>query len=179
MTQVTIRRPGDNLPNVCCVCGQAATRDRSETLTWTPPWVFALVFFGVLPWVFGVMLTRRSAPLTLPVCDRHLRRSKRAWWVLAVGLALAVGVGASADLIATTAIRPGDLIAGAVLFGLLTVVVAVGLTDDRVRATRIDDRKITLDRVSKEFAEAVLAEELGPGGPSGGMELATARYFRR
>jgi hypothetical protein len=181
MACVTIRR-GDDLPTVCCVCGQAATRDRSETLTWTPPWVFTLIFFGVLPWLLAVMLTRRTADVLLPVCDLHRRRSRRSWWALALGLLLAVGIGCSADLVATNNITSGDVIAGAFLFGLLAVAVAVFLSDDRVRPVRIDDRKVTLDRVSDEFAQAVECGIPGLGGHTGartgGMELATARYLR-
>ncbi|MBN9518985.1 hypothetical protein J0H58_10780 [bacterium] len=181
MARVTVRRSdARDLPPVCCVCGKDATQSRSETFHWAPPWVLVFLFFGVVTWVFAAMLLRRTVKLVLPVCDRHVRRSKLAWWVSGVGLLVAFAVGFGSHLV--PAFRQTDVILGAILFGLFTLVVAVGLADDRVRPKHIDDRSVTLDRVSDAFAEAV-----GPGGrgperrspvPAGGMELVTARYYR-
>jgi hypothetical protein len=180
MASATVPRSASrDLPAVCCVCGSGATRARPETFHWTPPWVFALVFFGVVPWVFAAMLVRRTATLALPVCDRHARRSRLAWKVLAAGLLLAVGAGFASDLVPEN--RRTDVIMSAVLFGLFTLVVAVGLSDDRVRPKHIDDRNVTLDRVSDAFAAAVHTGATDPRPspiPAGGMELATARYYR-
>lgn len=169
-----------DFPHVCCVCGTAATQTRAETFHWTPPWVFVFIFFGVVPWMMLAMFLRRTAKLVLPVCDRHVRRSNRAWWVAGVGLLVAFAAGFGSDLV--PADRRSDVIAGAVLFGLFTLVVAVALADDRVRPNHIDDRSVTLDRVSDAFAAAVESGARGPERraqvPSGGMELATARYYR-
>lgn len=169
-----------DFPHLCCVCGTTATQARSETFHWTPSWVLVFIFFGVVPWMFVAMLLRRTAKLVLPVCDRHVRRSQRAWWVAGVGLVVAFAAGFGSDLVPAN--RQADVIAGAVLFGLFTLVVAVALADDRVRPKHIDDRSVTLDRVSDAFAEAVESGAQGPVRrahvPSGGVELATARYYR-
>jgi hypothetical protein len=207
MARVTVRRSdAHDLPPVCCVCGKPAARTRPETFRRAAGWVsWALLLCGLpwllpdlfprpsyahsvfsvacaVPWLAGLVLARRSATLDLPVCDRHRRRRKRAWWVLGVGLLLAVAVGCSAEVLATGSVTRGDLIAGSFLFGLSALVVAVGLVDDRVRAAGIDDRTVTLDRVSEAFAEAVTSGERGPTrrapAAAGGMELATARYYR-
>jgi hypothetical protein len=206
MARATIRRSDAHaLPPVCCVCGTAATRTRLETFSRSAGWVSVALLVCGLPWllpdlfprpsyahslfsvacalpfIFGLLFARRSANLDLPVCERHIRRSRKAWVVFAVGLTLAVAAGFASDL--APADRRTDVILGAVLFGLASVVVAVGLVDDRVRATGIADRTLTLDRVSQEFADAVKNGERGPDRreavPAGGMELATARFYRR
>jgi hypothetical protein len=205
MTRVRIPRPdADRLPPVCCVCGRPAEQARAEKLSWTPPWVswllllffapafvygsessFAKSLFSVLcglAWPVALLTARRSAALALPVCERHARRSRRAWVVLFGGLLLATGLGVTADQFVPDATLRSQLTVSAVLLGGFSVLAAVMARDDRVRAAGIDPRSVTLERVSREFAEAVTGGERGPGpraaAPGGGVVLASARYYR-
>lgn len=206
MARATVRRSdAHDLPPVCCVCGQDATRTRNETFRRSAGWVswslllcglpwfvpdlfprpsYAASFFNVgcaVPFFFGVLFARRSIDLALPVCERHRRRSRRAWWALGIGLLAALATGFGSDLVGKE--RATDLFLIAFLIGLASLVLSVALVDDRVRAANIDERSITLDRVSDEFAAAVEGggprrERAAAAVPAGGMELATARYYR-
>jgi hypothetical protein len=205
MARATVRRSdAHDLPAVCCVCGTDATRTRAETFRRSNGWVsWALLLCGLpivlpdlfprpsyahslfslvctAPFFFGVIFARRSIDLKLPVCDRHRRRGRKGWVMLAVGLLAALATGYGSNLVGKE--RANDLLLIAFLIGLGSLVLSIAFVDDRVRAANIDDRSITLDRVSDEFAAAV--EQGGPrrerptAVPSGGMELATSRYYR-
>lgn len=205
MARATVRRSDtQDLPAVCCVCGKDATRIRPETFRRSAGWVswslllcglpwfvpdlfprpsYAASIFNVgcaVPFFFGLFFAKRSAELALPVCDRHRRRSRRAWYALGVGLLAALATGFGSDFVGKE--RATDLFLIAFLIGLGSLVLSVALVDDRVKAARIDDRTVTLDRVSDEFAVAVEAggprRERPAAGPSGGVGLATARYYR-
>lgn len=205
MTRVRIPRfDADRLPPVCCVCGQPAEQTRTEKLSWTPPWVswLLLLFFApafvygsdssyakslfsvccALAWPVAQLTARRSAALALPVCERHTRRSRRAWVVFFSGLLLAAGLGFGADQFVADATLRSQLTVGAILLGGFSILAAVMARDDRARAAGIDPRSVTLERVSREFAEAVAGGERGPGPRSadtgGGVVLSTARYYR-
>lgn len=180
MASVTIRRSdAHDLPPICCCCGEPATRSRTEKCAWNPSWVLLLFFVGFLPWVICLWLTRRSAVLEMPVCERHARRSVRVW--VAVGVCVAAG---AALLCAYSFL--GDrkdfstyLIAGAVGSFVLAVFAAFVLSDDKVRTAYIDDRGVTLDGVNAGFAKALGVGERRPAPVrTGGMELTTARYYR-
>jgi MFS family permease len=205
MARVTVRRSdAHDLPAVCCVCGKDATRIRREAFRRSAGWVswalllcglpivfpdlfprpsYAHSVFSVLcvgPFFFGVIFARRSIDLNLPVCDRHRRRGRKGWVMLGVGLLAALATGFGSNLVGKE--LANDLFLLAFLIGLGSLVLSIALVDDRVRAANIDDRSVTLDRVSDEFAAAVEG-----GGPrrersgavaAGGVGLATARYYR-
>ncbi|HEX4610434.1 MAG TPA: hypothetical protein VH092_19750, partial [Urbifossiella sp.] len=162
MTRVTVRRAdAQDLPPVCCVCGQAATRTRPEKFNSYPPWVSWLLLgaglpwvtsgmiprssyahseFSVLciiPWLLALLVARRSATLAIPVCDRHERRSQRAWVTLVVGLILAAATGVAADHVLSDPVLRSQAITGAFGLGGLTVLAALFTRDDRVRAKEI------------------------------------------
>ncbi|QDU20476.1 hypothetical protein [Urbifossiella limnaea] len=206
MARATVRRSdAHDLPPVCCVCGEGATCTRTETFRRSAGWVsWSLLLCGLpwlapdlfprtragslanvacaLPFLYGVVFARRSIDLALPVCDRHRRRSKRAWVALGIGLLAALATGFGSEFVGKQ--RATDLYLIAFLVGLASVVLAVALVDDRVRAATIDERSITLDRVSDAFAAAVEGggprreREREPAADGGGMNLATARYYR-
>lgn len=204
MARVTVRRSeAHDLPCVCCVCGTDAIRTRTETFRRSAGWVSWSLLLCGLPWFvpdlfprpsyaasiynvacavpffLGLFFAKRSIDLKLPVCDRHRRRGRKGWVMLAVGLLAALATGFGSNLVGKE--RATDLFLIAFLIGLGSLVLAVALVDDRVRAKHIDDRSVTLDRVSDEFAAAV--EGGGPRReravvPAGGVGLATARYYR-
>jgi hypothetical protein len=62
------------LPQICVFTGEPARGVHSVRYSAHPRWVWALLFAGILPFIVGVMLTRRTATGSLPMCARALRR---------------------------------------------------------------------------------------------------------
>jgi predicted lysophospholipase L1 biosynthesis ABC-type transport system permease subunit len=172
-----------DLPSVCCCCAKPASVEKATKFVWHPPWVFAVaVLVGVLPLVLLLPLTRRSATFPLPFCDAHSRRGRRGAKVLLAGLALAAAVAAAGYYL----VLPADaslgwnVLIGSAGVAAVTGLVAAFIAGTRVRAKEIGDWSVTLDGVSAAFALAI-SERSGPRlvVPDGGMELATAKFFRR
>jgi hypothetical protein len=185
MASVRIRLADRNdLPPVCTSCGEPAATEKTEKYHWNPSWVGVFILVGLLPWVILLNLTRRTATLAMPVCPRHASRGKRAPRVFLTGIALAAATVAVGYVLQSVDDHLGSnvMIGGAGVL-ILAAVVAHLASDHPISAEVIDDRSITLKGVSPEFAAAL---EGGAGAPrtrsvvpAGGMELATAKYFRR
>jgi hypothetical protein len=170
-----------DLPPVCACCGEPAEATKSQKFVWNPPWLLVVaLFFGALPLLFLIPLTRRSATLEVPVCDHHARRGWRAAKVLLVGLALAALVAGVGYLLLTVDRSLGEnVLWGAGGVALVSSFAAIFVSDNNIRVKEIDDRYITVSGVSDEFARTVAEGHHRPVVPAGGMELVTAKYLRR
>jgi hypothetical protein len=168
------------LPPLCVTCGRPARASRAEKFTWHPSWIIVCLLIGLVPLLIAYLLTRRTATLTLPFCPRHAVRSHRVAYIVLSGFGLAAAVGAV--WLFQTDLQGGlDEALFMMTVGVLLVTgfIAVVASDFRVKAKDMDDRSVTLEGVSAEFARAVGQGWERPSiVPSGGIELITAKYLR-
>ncbi len=155
----------DDVPYVCMKCGADAVLEKKTQFAWYPPWVWVLLFAGVLPYIILVMVITKRQRVMVPLCDHHknhflFRRILRAVGWLAF-------FGAPALFVLGFIITPnrGDLASflctgwiGLIGFYFLGLEVSSLLT--KIRPSRITDREIVLTNVSPEFATAVEEHEL-------------------
>ncbi len=80
---------GAALPtNLCIRCGAPANgKPLKKTFYWHTPWLFLLVFCGLLIYAILALVIRKQITLYLPLCDEHSRRRKR---MILIGWALAL-----------------------------------------------------------------------------------------
>lgn len=75
MAKVTVWRSDSDLghlPPVCVVCGEHTDDTKTIRFTWTPGWVWILLFVGgLLPLLIVYFLVPKSMKLRLPVCPAH------------------------------------------------------------------------------------------------------------
>jgi hypothetical protein len=62
------------LPQICVFTGQPTPGVHSVRYSSTPRWTIALLFAGILPYLIGLGLLRRTVTGKLPMCPAALRR---------------------------------------------------------------------------------------------------------
>lgn len=106
------------LPQICVFTGQPTPGVHTVRYSTTPRWVIALLFAGILPYLVGVRLLRRTVTGTLPMCPAALRR-----FVVQRAVTLGVMVAAPILCLVVALIAGGEAAAWLVLaaFGLVVV----------------------------------------------------------
>jgi hypothetical protein len=151
------------LPPICVFTGEPTRGMHTVRYSTFPRWVWALLFAGVLPFIVGVILTRRTVTGTLPMCAKALKR----FVVLRIVTLVVIVLVPAALFIAAWLVSGSSNSTNAapllVLAGLIDIVVgAVGLTlwaGSITVAGAIDDRPgwgrwVRLKGVNPTFAAA-------------------------
>jgi hypothetical protein len=170
MARITITRTEiheELLPGRCMACGEKAVVRKSKNFSWHPPWVIALIFFGLLPWAIVAIIMTKRMTVEVPLCERH----KRYWFtrnlIIYVGLGLVglIGLGSIVVMAALSERRrgPASDLTGMVCFGVVVIFLVWLLTMAilqfvSIRPTEITDRRITLTNVSQVFVDALEAD---------------------
>ncbi len=68
---------GVQLPHVCLKCGAPASAAPRKTLYWHSPWIYLFILPSVLIYAVIALAVRKSAAVTVPLCEHHLRRRRR------------------------------------------------------------------------------------------------------
>lgn len=169
---------GALLPMCCVKCGaRERLVPRDHTFSWTPPWIWAFLPFGVLiPVILSAVLTKR-ARLRLPLCESCNRR-----WSAAILIAVFTVIGFLVGLVGGIALIANDLVVPGLLLLLGTVVApfVIGPVVTRprlLRARRIDNGWITIRGMHPEARQASLdhqpsqaARPLAPSLPAGSIQ---------
>jgi hypothetical protein len=147
------------LPRVCMKCGARATTSKVIQFAWYPPWLLALVPFGVLPFLLVVALITKRQRVKVPFCDEHVNhffliRVMRALGYFGFfGAPVLFGIGIAAN--------PRGNLAGYLCVGWIVLIllyfaaVRVFALLTKIRPTEITDTSVTLTNVSEEFARAM------------------------
>jgi hypothetical protein len=156
----------DDVPHVCMKCGADAVLEKKTQFAWYPPWIWVLLFAGVLPYIILVMVLTRRQRVVVPLCDQHknhflFRRIFRALGY--VGLFF----GAPGIFVLGFALSPrrGEL-ASFLCVGWMGLIflyffgLEVWALFTKIRPSEITDREIVLTNVSPEFAIALDEYEL-------------------
>jgi hypothetical protein len=144
---------------VCLYCGAPAAVLRYRKFTWCPPWVYALVIAGVIPYVIVAWVLTKRKGLNIPLCAAH---QNHFLWRQALGiLGVLCVIGYVSAALLLMEVEPGsgaDDVAEVLFMAtpLLMLVALIATTLVRRRAIRpvkITDRSITLQPVSRKFIE--------------------------
>jgi hypothetical protein len=148
------------LPNACLRCGAPATVTRNKQFSWNPPWVFLLIFAGLLPLLIVALITTKKMRMSAPFCDEHKGHwSKRSAWTFAgFGLLTLMVIGAFAvGFFDSNNPVFGVACMGVLGAGVVWLIAAAVMQHTSIRPTKITDREITLTNVSPEFVQVVEA----------------------
>ena len=143
-------------------CAAAPRRPRRavKQFSWNPPWVFILLFAGLLPLLIVAMITTKKMRMHAPFCDEHKGHwsSRTKWSWLGFGLVFLAGVATimvSASGLDSNNTLFGLACAGTIGLGVVWLIAAAILGNTGIRPTEITDRSITLTNVSPEFVRAM------------------------
>jgi hypothetical protein len=137
------------------VCGGEAHDVVSKKLSWSPGWVWILLFFGLLPFLIVALITTKRALLVAPMCPAH----KGHWTKRTVALLLSFF--ALIGLLVFVIQADGKPWQTALIFGFIFsliawVIVAIGLSMTAIRPRSITDSEIILVNVSSRFIDALV-----------------------
>jgi hypothetical protein len=156
-----------DLPDVCMRCGAPATARKRLRFTSHPLWVYLLLPFGWLPYVIVAAVLTENVRCWTFFCPQHrnhwLVRTLLIWGGLVALLAVLFGSGVIVVSLsdhfspATRDSLMGWLCLGSVglIFCWLISIPLIQLT--AIHPTHVTDRRLTLQRVSPAFVEAVQA----------------------
>jgi len=95
------------LPPYCVKCGQPAEKYIRKTFGWHQPWLYLLIFLGVLLYAIVATIVMKRQRVEVPLCATHRKRRTgfllAGWLLLAGFIPLGVIVGS---------LGPGDDMAG-------------------------------------------------------------------
>jgi hypothetical protein len=141
------------LPKVCMICGDDAKARLRKRFTWHPPWVYLLIFTGLLPYAIGALILSKNQAVDLPMCARH-----RHYWTIRLGIIFASFAAIlllSFGLIAVAASQDwGGWVCSLVIFFFVAWIVEILVLQLLgLRACEITDNSITLTNISPIFVE--------------------------
>jgi hypothetical protein len=154
-----------DLPEVCMLCGAPATERKRRRFTSHPFWVYVLLPFGWLPYIIVAAILTVRVHCYTHLCARHrnhwLMRTLIIWGVFAGLVALILG---SFFVVALTGQKLGkssfDALFGTLCIGSLVLMFLWLASIPILQVTAIHPadvtkRRLTLKRISPEFADAV------------------------
>jgi len=141
-----VTRNQNTLPTRCYKCNQpAAEPPLKRQLSWHTPWLYILVFFGLIIYVIIAIFVRDRATVSIHLCPAHLKRRK--YFILAGSLGFCLSW---VVMIAGGAMNQTWMIALGVV--LLIVAPIAGIVGSKISQTlRIKNGVVWLGGAGKEF----------------------------
>jgi hypothetical protein len=157
------------LPRVCLRCGADASVTRDKVFAWHPQWVDILLLLSLIAFAFFWVAIILSMALNVrmrvrvPLCDAHKNYFRNRALYLYVGLLFFAMLGiASAAIVFTNqfddSVGPGLICGLPIGLGFVWLISAAIVHSGMVKAAEINERGITLTRVSPEFIAALRAD---------------------
>ena len=155
----------DELPPVCLRCGAPTTGLVRKNFSWHPPWVIVLILAGLLVYVIVAIVLTKRMTIRAPLCAKHQNHWFGRSLIIWLSLAAVASVGLIAFLLMVNqqprgAGGPGNglsgfICVGTVLLGLAWLIMVLILQGTMIRPSEITDRSMTLNKVSRQFVEAL------------------------
>jgi len=139
---------GSSLPANCVKCGASQSVEwLTKTFRWHSPWVYVLIFFGLIVYFIVALVIARKVVIDVPLCRAH--RSSRARMNI-LGASLLVGS------VPTSAVLAAFNVDGAVT-ALIAVAVALsglvilGVVGGSFKPVYIDEARAKFTGACEEF----------------------------
>lgn len=175
---------GTVLPAVCVKCGTTHGLDhRRQDFKWSPPWAYAMICFGWLIGLIVVMVTRKTASFSVPICSACNQQWNKGR--LFFGLSFLPGLALLLLSFVFAGIDEPDLFAITILLSLVGFLAAPIITvfaysrPRQLWVSRIDDLTAHVRGMHPQAVDAVCAQTAqqapaAAGGYGGGYAPAPA-----
>ena len=141
--------PRLQLGGVCAKSGAPATQLMSMHATYTPGWIWILIFFGLIPMLIAYVFTKQSIAIDVPASDDVIRRRSRA-------TARMVGAGlVSMALVVAAAFIGETALAWIGIVGLVAVTMALPFWARTWITVTYNGEVVTLSRVHPNYVAAI------------------------
>jgi hypothetical protein len=156
----TLRREDDRLivprgavlPPYCVKCGQPATGTVTKNFGWHSPWLYLLIFAGLLLYAIVATIVMKRMKLAVPLCDEH-RKSRKT--KLTVGWGLLIGCIPAGFILGSmgTDLEGFGFLLGFAMFIASMVFLAMG--SRLMFAKEITEAQATFTNVSPVFLDQI------------------------
>ena len=147
---------GEDFPRLCMRCGCEADCDVPQTFAWNPGWVWVFIFFGLLPLLIVMLVTRKTMHLVAPMCRDHAGhwrvRKLYVWLGLLFWIAFWIAFAVLDNSLPNAA--KGPLVGLGLCGGLIWLVSAAIFANGAIKAAEIRDKGMDLVNVHRDFADA-------------------------
>ena len=139
---------GSSLPANCVKCGASQSVERlTKTFRWHSPWVYVLIFFGVIVYFIVALVIAKKVRIDVPLCRAH--RAWRARMNIVGALLLVGSVPASIVLAAFNV--DGAVTALIAVAIALSGLVVLGVVGGSFKPVYIDETRAKFTGASEEF----------------------------
>jgi hypothetical protein len=139
------------LPPRCVKCNRPESVRVLRKLSWHSPWMYLLIFAGLLVYAIVAVIVSKRAPVNIGVCAEHQKRRQLYSWIAWGSFA-----GSIFSFVGSGVLDSGGLV-GLGFLALLAAGVFCALAVRLVQPARIDDRQVRLKGVSREFLDSLSA----------------------
>jgi hypothetical protein len=146
----------NKIPPICMECGEETDSYVTRTFSWTPPWVYFLVLFGLIGIILAVILSNvysKRQTLDCPLCPAHRNHWSRRTWMVC-GIFLLIPMGIAAAVVVGQQLHDdytGIVVAGCAVFCLVVLITMAIVSRRCIRAQDITDVDMVLVGVHKKF----------------------------
>jgi hypothetical protein len=155
----------DALPDLCMKCAAPATIRVRRTFAWTPSWVIVLIVCVTLPGIIVALVLTKRKRVTVPLCEQHKNHWSWRLWVGLIGFGVVLLPFAAGFVSNSLGPSAGDvtpwLFLSAFFAFLVWLIFMLVLQAGVIRPAEIGDYTITLQNVSRGFADAYRDERRG------------------
>jgi hypothetical protein len=140
---VLVVRKGGILPDRCIKCNAPAAGIRNgRTLYWHSPWLYLLLFAGLLPFLIVAAIVQHKIQLQVGLCRRH--RSRRRWMMACGALSVVGGIALMIEIAGRPRLAV-DLSRFGIIGGFLMIFAGAA-------CAYYADRLVTPRRIDEQFA---------------------------
>lgn len=145
---ILVMSKGATLPPWCVKCNEPTHGlVLKRKLSWHHPAIYLLILINLLVYFIVGMVLRKTAPVEIGLCEKHLARRRRNIWI--TWLLFVFGV--LGFIMAALAEDPAPLLLGIgfILAAIIFAVVSIRV----VMPTKIDDKFVWLKGVNKDYLD--------------------------
>lgn len=135
------------LPDRCIKCNAPAGEQIKRKLTWHHPALYLLILVSILVYAIVAMVVRKTAIVTLGLCEQHSSARRQNIWITCLLVFLSV-----VSFVLAGVLEEGLLAFGGAVF-LLVGAVYGGVTLRIVAPTKIDNYFVWLKGVNRNYLQ--------------------------
>jgi hypothetical protein len=135
------------LPSRCIKCNAPAGEQLKRKLTWHHPALYLLILVSVLIYAVVALVVRKTAIVTVPLCEEHSSARRQNIWLTWLLVFLSV-----ASFVLAAMMEEGMLAFGGAVF-LFAAAIYGGITLRIVAPTKIDDYFVWLKGVNQNYLQ--------------------------
>lgn len=149
---------GSSLPSNCVKCGAPTSDKLTKTFHWHSPWLYVLIFAGVIFYFIVALVVRKKVKLEVPLCGAHLTWRTR---MNITGAALLIAAAVASLLLSALEVDGGWVALIGVVLALSGLIV-LAMVGGSFCAVYIDENYAKFKGACEQFLATLGSSSLAP-----------------